>query len=90
MKESGIKYYRYEGHKGIRYFRVNWDQQKVAQNVVHQDGKRGRPNMKGVYEISWMTWQSNYCHYTTWESIKETTEKLWNYWKGETLKLIRA
>lgn len=77
-------YYRFKSDQKHRMFRVDWDNQKVTQVVIWGKKKKGRPNMRGVYEISWSTWVG-YCHICYRDYLTTTTERLYNFWAGVIL-----
>lgn len=59
-------YFKYDGHKGLRYFKTSDTDHKVLQVCVNSgEIKKGRTNCIGVYLIDRITLIGNYSFFTS-------------------------
>lgn len=83
-----MSYWKYEGHKGIRYFHLSDTCHKVIQVCVDPgELKKGRTNCIGVYLIDRMTMMGNYAYFAN-PSFKPCSKKEYNAAMNKVLKLL--
>lgn len=88
----GAKYYKYDGHKGLRFFKIDGsldfpDSEKcIMVTVSSGEVKRGRMACVGIYITHKTTMKSNYAFLS---QMKECTKKEFNAAKNKILKLLQ-
>jgi len=66
---------KYQGYKGERYFKVDYNEDLVVQVVVHTGTDRGKGKNAaiGVYTIQRLTFFSNYLAINLVDKVKKVT-----------------
>lgn len=88
-----MKYFITSGYLGKRLFSWNQDTGNVITVVVvPPPKKKGRPYMRGIYRVCESSFRGTYLwHLKNGKGgiMKETTEKLFNYWRDHVIEQIK-
>lgn len=87
-----MKYYKYDGHKGLRYFKLDGskefpESEKCIQVCVSSgEVKKGRMACIGIYITRKTTMNNNYAFLS---QMKECTKREFNAAKNKILNLLQ-
>lgn len=87
-----MKYYKYDGHKGLRYFKLDGskefpESEKCIQICVSSgEVKKGRMACIGIYITRKTTMNNNYAFLS---QMKECTKREFNAAKNKILNLLQ-